>query len=237
MIVRHADPNYKKDSLTEKGHREAALLAQRLKLEKIDYIYSSPLGRAKDTCAYVAETKGMGNRVVVKPWLREFVYAHSVKYPNGEEKNVIWDMPPNFWVSQKAMYDKDEWFKHPCFQFGNIYKEYDSVIKQWDELLASHGYVRDGMTYKAERPNKDTIALFCHFGIECILLARLFNCSPIPLLHHFVASPSSVTTLYTEEVEKGTAVFRCCGFGDLSHLYVGKEPPSFSARHAEIYNS
>ena len=30
LIIRHGDPDYEKDSLTEKGWREAALLADRL---------------------------------------------------------------------------------------------------------------------------------------------------------------------------------------------------------------
>ena len=34
LIVRHGDPDYEKDSLTEKGWREAEYLAE--KLEKID---------------------------------------------------------------------------------------------------------------------------------------------------------------------------------------------------------
>ena len=33
LIVRHADPNYEEDTLTEKGWREAKLLAERLKKE------------------------------------------------------------------------------------------------------------------------------------------------------------------------------------------------------------
>ena len=38
LIIRHAEPDYSIDSLTEKGHREAALLAEKLSKEKIDYL-------------------------------------------------------------------------------------------------------------------------------------------------------------------------------------------------------
>jgi tetrapyrrole methylase family protein/MazG family protein len=58
LIIRHGDPDYANDTLTEKGHREASLLAQKLKNEKIDHIFCSPLGRAKDTCAYTAKALG-----------------------------------------------------------------------------------------------------------------------------------------------------------------------------------
>ena len=58
LIIRHGDPNYQDDCLTEKGKREASLLAERLKNEKIDYLYSSPLGRAKETCDTYAKLVG-----------------------------------------------------------------------------------------------------------------------------------------------------------------------------------
>ena len=49
LIIRHGDPDYSIDSLTEKGKREAELLSERLIHEKMDAIYCSPLGRAKAT--------------------------------------------------------------------------------------------------------------------------------------------------------------------------------------------
>lgn len=42
LIIRHGDPDYEHDSLTEKGRREAECLAKRLVNEKIDYYYLSP---------------------------------------------------------------------------------------------------------------------------------------------------------------------------------------------------
>ena len=36
LIIRHGDPDYANDTLTEKGHREAKLLAEKLKKEKYE---------------------------------------------------------------------------------------------------------------------------------------------------------------------------------------------------------
>lgn len=50
IIVRHGDPNYEIDSLTEKGWREAEFLSVRMEKQlqkEHTYIYTSPLGRAK----------------------------------------------------------------------------------------------------------------------------------------------------------------------------------------------
>ena len=49
LIIRHGDPDYSIDSLTEKGWREAELLSERLKDAGITSFYCSPLGRANDT--------------------------------------------------------------------------------------------------------------------------------------------------------------------------------------------
>jgi probable phosphoglycerate mutase len=81
------------------------------------------------------------------------------------------------------------------------------------------------------------VGRFCHFGLESVLLSHVFNCSPMFLFHPTVARTSSVTTLYTEERRKGKAIFRCCGFGDIGHLYAGGEEPSFAARFCEVYGN
>ena len=38
LLIRHGDPDYEIDGLTEKGKREVALLAKKLAKEKIDKI-------------------------------------------------------------------------------------------------------------------------------------------------------------------------------------------------------
>ena len=96
---------------------------------------------------------------------------------------------------------------------------YRQVTDGLDRLLESHGYKRNGKIYDVLSANRDTIVFFCHFGLECYLLSHLLYISPVALTHGFVAAPSSVTTLNTEEREKGKAIFRCASFGDISHLY------------------
>ncbi len=234
LIIRHGDPDYVNDTLTEKGHREAKLLAEKLKKEKIDYFYSSPLGRAKHTCDYVAKAHGREEEITVLPWLREF--DHALTLPDGQERPILWDMLPEFWTKVDEMYDFENWHQQDFYQKARMWDAYQSVIQPLDALLKKHGYVRDGRLYRTEKGNRDTLVFFCHFGLEMILLSHLLNISPVVLTHHFVASPTSVTTLYTEERRKGIASFRCAGFGDIAHLYAGGEEPSFSARFCETFD-
>lgn len=46
IFIRHAEPDYGHDSLTEKGFREAELVAVRAKNWSVSQFYCSPLGRA-----------------------------------------------------------------------------------------------------------------------------------------------------------------------------------------------
>ena len=116
---------------------------------------------------------------------------------------------------------------------AGVEEEYKWVIKGFDDLLAKHGYVRCGNYYKAEKPSNDTIVLFCHFGLECVLLSHLMNVSPMVLWHGTCAAPSSVTTIHTEERREGIASFRMSAFGDISHLYVADQEPEFAGRFCE----
>ena len=175
LFIRHGDPDYTLDSLTDTGKKEAELLVPRLMKEEIHEFFVSPLGRARATARPTLEA------------------------------------------------------------LGRTAAKYDLVTEAFDALLAAHGYRRSGLLYRAERPNKDTLAFFCHFGVTCVLLSHLMNCSPMVLWQGICLAPSSITTVYTEERRPGIAAFRTAAFGDVSHLYAGQVLPSFSARFCEVY--
>lgn len=230
-IIRHAEPDYDVDSLTAKGWREAELLCARLvKLPKGAY-YVSPLGRARDTASLT--TRALGVEPQVLPWLREFNVGYAVP-PSYKPNGLGWDFLPESWVEDPAYYSPDAWFQAPAYRDSGILEPYRAVVQGLDTLLAGHGYARRGMSYQVMHANTDSIYLFCHFGVECVLLSRLLNISPVVLWHQTVAQTSSVTMLTTEERRPGTAVFRMSRFGDLSHLDGAGEAPSFFARFCEV---
>lgn len=230
LIVRHGDPNYVIDSLTETGWKEAELLSDRLSKLDVTKCYCSPLGRAKDTAA--ATLKKLGMEAEICPWLQEFLPR--VNRPD-RENSVSWDWLPQDWTAYPDFFDKDRWMNHPAFLAAGVGEEANRVWQGLDELLARHGYRREGNLYRVEQANEDTIILFCHFGLESVLLAHLLNVSPMILWHGSCALTTSVTTLITEERREGYAYFRMNGFGDISHLYAAGQEPSFSARFCETF--
>ena len=234
LLVRHAEPDYSVDSLTEKGFREAELLSRRLAGIEAAAYYVSPLGRAKDTAAPTLSK--LGRTAEECPWLREF---HApIHRPDVTERMMnTWDWLPQDWMAEENFFHHDRWLEAGPMIEGNVKKEYDWVVGELDALLKRHGYERDGYYYRAVKPSNDTIMLFCHFGVTCVLLSHLLNISPMVLWHGTCALPSSVTTVVTEERREGIASFRMLGFGDISHLYADGEEPSFMARFRECYTN
>ena len=85
LIVRHGDPDYTIDSLTEKGWREAEFLSERLTKLEIRDFYVSPLGRAKDTAS--PTLKKMNRTATECDWLREFDVL--IDRPDVTDKKII----------------------------------------------------------------------------------------------------------------------------------------------------
>ena len=234
IIVRHGDPDYEHDTLTETGKTEARLLAERFKVHpEIAAFYVSPLGRAQDTAAYTLNI--LNRQAETLPWLREF---HApILHPDTGNVRVPWDWLPGCWTKEPAYYEKDRWQETPVMQEYKVGDEAQRVYEGLDALLAKHGYVREENYYRAVHPNTDAVVLFCHFGVECVMLGHLIGVSPMVLWHGLCAAPTSVTVLSTEERREGIAAFRINTFGDTGHLFAAGKEPSFSARFCETFGN
>lgn len=232
LLIRHGDPDYTIDSLTEKGHREAQLLAGRIAPMDINAYYMSPLGRAQKTAEYTLNKAGRTAEVL--DWAREFDVL--IGDGNGG-KRIAWDMLPEDWTAVAEYYDKEKWLSVPIMRDAQMAEGISRVYNGLDELLERHGYKREGNFYRAIRPNEDTIALFCHFGVTCVMLSHLLGVSPMILWHGTISAPTSVTTLITEERRDGIASLRMTAFGDISHLYKYGEEPAFAGRFCEMFSN
>lgn len=140
-IVRHAEPDYARDTLTEKGWREAELLSRHLENIPNGYYYTSPLGRARDTASLTLQKVGAQARVC--PWLREFDAGYETPaafHPTG----LGWDLLPESWVEDPRYYDPERWFEAPAYASTSIRDVYRDVTGQFDAVLADHGYRREG---------------------------------------------------------------------------------------------
>ena len=233
LLIRHGDPDYAADSLTEKGHREAELLSERIAPMDVKAYYISPLGRAGKTAEYTLNKAGRTAEVL--DWAKEFFEVQIDDGSGG--KRIAWDLLPENWTKVPEYYDMDKWTDVKIMKDAGMREGIERVYNGLDKLLERHGYKREGNIYRAVSPNEDTVALFCHFGVTCVMLSHLLGISPMVLWHGTIAAPTSVTTLVTEERREGAAAFRMTAFGDISHLYKYGEPPAFAGRFCEVFSN
>ena len=73
IMVRHGEPDYEKDCLTETGRQQAKAAAERLMREGISAVYSSPMGRAMETATFTA--KRLNLPVQVLPYMHEISWG------------------------------------------------------------------------------------------------------------------------------------------------------------------
>ena len=231
VIIRHAEPDYENNTLTKKGFLEADILGKYYSANDFDYIYSSPLPRAILTAERVV--KGV-KPITQYDWLVEFY--HPFINEDGE-KQTNWEFKPSYLNKHPDLVFSKDYLDNPLLKSSEVDKYYEYVIKEFDQLLAKHGYVRDGNFYKVTNSNTDTIVLFCHFGMMSVLLSRLLNIPYTQLAQFTVCLPTGITTLVSEEREKGIAQFRMMTFGDISHLKREGIEPSFRGKFCEIFDS
>ncbi len=232
IIIRHGEPDYKIDGLTEKGKCEVELLADYMEKEDITKVYCSPLGRARLTAQPFLDRKGIEAEYC--DWLREFGHA-LVKLPYIDYNIRCWDILPEYIDTFETIYSPTRWKEAEFVKNSKVPEAYDAICRKFDSLLLKHGYRRDKYNYIAEKPNHDTIVLVCHYGLTGVLLSHLMNCSPYSVWQHVFTAPTAVTTIYTEERKDGIALMRAASIGSTAHLYAGSEPASFSGRFCECF--
>lgn len=233
IFIRHAEPNYEIDSLTEKGWREARLLAGRACRWEVTDFYCSPLGRAQDTASCTLHK--IGRTAQTLEWLREF------KAPIWDEiqkrRKVPWDFHPEFMDAHPELFHLEHWSQNETLRQGDVGAQYQWVCQELDKLLEKYGYFRKGYHYHAqENAQRDAVvACFCHLGVTCACLSHLINTTPSQLWQGFFLAPTSVTAIGTEERRPGEAYFRCQSLGDTAHLLLGGEPVSYYGYFTEPF--
>ncbi len=285
LLIRHGDPDYVHDSLTEKGRREAELLSRLAPDLDLGEVYVSTMGRAQETASFSLKATGKTAKTV--DWIMEFVTdldlnehpelrkaygqdtplvtdyekrtgglsAHKsywkllhpdsirpyIRDPEGNAPKyaprIVWDILPSYLMEHPELMDPEDWKRSDLARAAHVEECAGYVLSHFDGMLKEHGYRRDGLIYRAEASNKKTITCFCHLGLTCLLVAHLTDQSPFAIWAHYAFAPASVTEFVTEEREKGIAVFRALRLGDISHLTMAGEKPSFSARFCETYDS
>jgi probable phosphoglycerate mutase len=219
-LIRHADPDYDRNTLTSHGFREAAALAERLNTYGLQAIYTSDAARAILTARPAADRLNLPYHVL--PWLQEPDSLHIEQ--QGREYS-LWDTFGETIRADAPLPTHADWYTRFPFNRPEVIQMWQAYKRQCDALIAKHGYIRYGGRYSIQQSNQDRIALFCHNGTILLLLAHLLEL-PVSLVWcGFYNWPSSVTTIHFEEHSEAWAVPRALGVADISHLYAAGLQP------------
>ena len=212
IMVRHGEPNYEKDCLTETGRQQAAAAAERLAREGISQIYSSPMGRAMETASFTAERLRLP--VQVLPYMHEISWGG----PGIPQEGHPWTLSD--WMISQEDFDffSKDWRQHPYFKNNTAVQYLDEISARFDALLLNQGYRHEGTRYFCETDQQKTIAVFSHGGSGGCVLAHLLA---LPFPYVCTVLPYEFTSIIILEfpVRKGEYVHpRIELFNDAAHI-------------------
>lgn len=184
VFVRHGEPDYARDCLTELGRIQAEKAAQRLLGEGIGEIYASPLGRARETAQAAAEVLGLP--------VKTLDFMEEVRWGSADGEELYagghpWAIADEM-ARQGMELNRPDWRDAPWFRTNRVVECVDRVERGIDEWLAGFGYLREGKHYRhtTEEEQHKTVALFSHGGSSCAAMGHILGL-PFPyaiaLLH------------------------------------------------------
>lgn len=217
-LIRHGDPNYALDILTEKGEEQAELAARRLDRCGITRVFSSPDGRAKLTAKPLCERLGL--TCEIEPWASENRYFEEICIPAGNGgRGWIYEVLPRSALCGTDVRNRGEkWYEAPLFSGTPVKQAADRITAGADDLLRRLSYRREDPYYFQEKENNEAVALFCHHGVGTTVLSHLFGVQ-VPVLWTCFGMPhTAITRIRFSADAQGYVVPLCESLSDVSHL-------------------
>ncbi len=226
-LIRHCDPDYKNDTLTPLGQRQAEAVARRLMVNGIDRIYSSPLGRAVATAKPTADILGLP--IEIEDWCSEALawQYFAGKMPAGNTTWAFHQQNTLIKTEESMQYTNDNWHELPCFDMINGKEGYARIQAGCDDFLARQGYVRAGAKYRITRANDDRVAVFAHQGFGMAFLSVLLQIPPQYVFASFDITHTGVSVFHFANNADGFTMPRCLCLSDTSHIYEDRLPMKY----------
>ena len=202
--IRHGDPIYDPDCLTELGHKQAQALSKRLALYGLDEIYASTSTRAQMTAEPTATC--LNQPIIPCDWAHEGLVFRDFSVEK-EDGNRCWVFHRQHYIdlfnTPEVIALGDRWYTHPAFASERFENGAIRIEKAVDEFMLSLGYKHDrarkryqrvGVTKNANGSDK-RIALFAHQGFGLAFLSSLLDI-PYPFFcTHFDISYTGVSVI------------------------------------------
>ena len=218
LFIRHGEPDYNLDCLTETGRQQAAAAAERLAGEGISEIYASPCGRAAETASYTAAWLDLP--VTTLDFMREITWG-GPGIPHNGHPWTLGDMM----LEEGFDFIGQDWREHPYFKGNAATACCREIAPRFDGFLAAHGYRHEGRRFLCAGGTDESIALFSHGGSGACVLAHLLNL-PFPYVASVLPYDFTSVIILDFPVAEGAYVFpRVELFNDCAHIHRGAGGP------------
>ena len=224
IMVRHGEPDYQRDCLTERGRRQAEAAAERLAREGITEIYASPMGRAAETAACTAK------RCALPVETLEFMHEISWGGEGVPEGGHPWSLSYLMIAEDNFEFLRDNWREHPYFRKNQATADFDRVSARFDAFLEDRGYRHEGRRFFCTAEENRTIALFSHGGSGACVLAHLLS---LPFPWVLTVMPYDFTSIIILEFPHCPGQYvhpRLELFNDVAHLAGAVSGPVFQRK-------
>ena len=227
-IIRHGDPIYETDSLTERGKMQAEAVGRRMADAKIDRIFSSPMGRARETAEPAARLLGLP--VEIEEWAHEIGRERITTYPDGKPKSI--SLVQNSYFRENGAIDLpyDRAFDCPGVDETGMKQAASYIEENGREFLTRLGYREENGVYRILRSNEEKVALFCHAAMGRAWLSALLHIPLHLMWAGFEYTHTGVTILEFRNYENGFTAPKCLCYSDMSHLHAAGLDTRFNNR-------
>ena len=227
--VRHGEPIYEPDQLTELGHLQAAAAAKRLSGSGIAKIFASTSNRAMQTARPLCDLLGLEMETL--DWCNEAHAWEELTLINKAGQKVWCELDPDMkilFARQDVRRMGRSWHTHPAFAGTRFGAGMERIQRETDRFLMSLGYRHDleNNCYYREDPRFEKVALFAHGGTGAAVMSCLLDI-PYPMLApKFGMNHTGITVVEFQE-ENGVVFPRVAAYSELSHLYGANLPLQF----------
>lgn len=221
-IIRHGQPNYEKDCLTDLGWQQAEAVGRRMAKSGINKIFASPMGRAQETATPASRLLGL--TINTENWTHEIGDERLTPFPDGKMKSVSLIQNTYFRENGNLDIGYNDACTCPGFRESGMRSKLAFLEENGNDFLERLGYKYENGVYRIITPNEDKVALFCHAAFSRAWLSILLHVPVHMMWSSFDYDMTGVTVVEFKNNENGVTAPQCLRFSDTSHLYAENVP-------------
>ncbi len=228
FYIRHGDPIYNPDSLTELGEKQADALVDRLMGANVSDVFVSSSNRAQQTARPFCNRAKLVPKVL--DWANEG-YSWD-EFAINAEGRYDWAYRYPFirklFREPKIIALGDKWATASEFSEYKLAQGVERINRSADEFLLSLGLLHDRQNkcyYKTKDFSEKNVAFFAHSGTGMALLSSVLDI-PYPIFaNHFMELGHSSVTVVDFNENDTEIIPRVVEYSNDSHLYKANLKP------------